>query len=1111
MGTKRKGLLPVLLAFVATLCIAALAACGGGKSAQVTLSLDDEALSLSAGGITTLTATVSGTEEDVLWSVEPALGVVTVIGSGEQNKVASVTAAAVTTTATAVITAKAGGKTAMCTVTVTPLTVATKVLESLTVSPSELTANELTVYEGDDIGDFITELTDLLTIIAGYSDGSDGGVALSACSLTGVLTAGTSTVTVSYTYGTATKNDTFTLEVQEIGITGISAVLSSQSGITVYAEQDINDCAGLDALIGNLTVKALYNNGGEAVLDYSDDYTLSGTPLASDAGGVFAVTVSYAPGGGFGPFTNTFDANVTAARTLSASKASAGALIAYNGEIGNTAYGNSVDVTVTATLFGEDADVTTVAGMTFVYSAGTAGIVGFEKNGLVFAFAATGVGIGTAGFDISYGGLTETVTFDVAAPEIDLTDVIAIDISLNKNSGLTAGDDDWQKIAPGGGDYKGGLGGLDYGIALTDMLGVKLVSIENESKTAGTDIPLGAGAGSMTAELDGWNDGGMNGLGPQVWLVTAKSADGIASFKISVTVVSKVITTITEFQKMYGTANAVTGTTGTSSIYAEAQAQSNGKPAWLGYFILGGNINGSGAHLTRIGNGDTTASWHWLNGNDAIVSGYNGFRGTFDGRGYALSNFVLYNTRLNDDFGTGFWGILGIGATVKNVAITDLTAEGHGSVINAYRVWVAFGVSGATLENLYLHTDSAEFGYSWFVGYLPSQSQPNTLKNVVAVTPLLADPLGASYGAAVNENVYYFADDIDPQYAYMLGVNYFNINTYAADADFLVIDFLDILGVYWELDPATDIPRFVNRVLSVPANLSESDGIITWARVEGNNGYEVQTGIGATPQPIAKNTESYERTDEPMVRVRALGDGAGILDSGWSEWLYFAAELDAPEGLGVSAGVLSWMPVDGNDGYEIEVGTIAGTGIVYATHPLEKDEDSYALGVNDVLARIRALGDNLLTIDSGWSGWANLAGFDSETPYWPFESSFAYGVMPQNGDFETYGNGGHAGTISLGMEQGVFYNVTVQLILVSGRLDSWAPVHLGTAGVTTFASNYYFNTLQPGEFILDTFVFECPSGAWSSPYSLLNQGIYVRYDEFTAGGVVGIRFAVTPL
>lgn len=136
----------------------------------------------------------------------------------------------------------------------------------------------------------LNDLKQYLTVTAKYDDNTTAILADSAYTLSGLLEAGTSTVTVLYSGLTTT----FTVNVTaRPTLSSISAVYT-QSG-TVYTHDD------LDSLKTDLVVTALYSDGTSEVLS-ADDYTLSGTLTA----GTSTITVAYSGK------TTTFTVTVTA-------------------------------------------------------------------------------------------------------------------------------------------------------------------------------------------------------------------------------------------------------------------------------------------------------------------------------------------------------------------------------------------------------------------------------------------------------------------------------------------------------------------------------------------------------------------------------------------------------------------------------------------------------------------------------------------------------------------------------------------------------------------------------------------------------------------------------
>jgi len=129
-----------------------------------------------------------------------------------------------------------------------------------------------TVYTTDTLD----SLKDDLVVTAHYSDSTTKVLKPSDYTLTGTLTAGTSTIIVHY----GNLETTFTVNVTARTLSSISAVYT-QSG-TVYTDDD------LDSLKSDLVVTATYSDSSTEIVP-STDYELSGT-LAS---GTSTVTVTY--------------------------------------------------------------------------------------------------------------------------------------------------------------------------------------------------------------------------------------------------------------------------------------------------------------------------------------------------------------------------------------------------------------------------------------------------------------------------------------------------------------------------------------------------------------------------------------------------------------------------------------------------------------------------------------------------------------------------------------------------------------------------------------------------------------------------------------------------
>ena len=154
---------------------------------------------ITAISVSPSTASITGTGTSQLSATTtPAGGTVT--WSSSDTSVATVSSTGLVTgvgNGTATITASAGGKSATCAVTVT----GNATLESI----SAVYTQSGTVYDTDSLDD----LKDDLVVTGTYDDTSTATIA--DYTLSGTLTAGTSTVTVSY----GGKTDTFTVTVTQ--------------------------------------------------------------------------------------------------------------------------------------------------------------------------------------------------------------------------------------------------------------------------------------------------------------------------------------------------------------------------------------------------------------------------------------------------------------------------------------------------------------------------------------------------------------------------------------------------------------------------------------------------------------------------------------------------------------------------------------------------------------------------------------------------------------------------------------------------------------------------------------------------------------------------------
>ena len=248
------------------------------------------------------------------------------------------------------ITASSGSVSASCAVAVSQVTL---------TSISAVYQQSGTVYDTDTLNSLKSDLT----VTATYSDSSTATV--TEYTLSGTLTAGTSTITVSYGGKTTTFNVTVTAAPT---LTSISAIYT-QSG-TVY------DTDSLDSLKSDLVVTAHYS---DQTTETVTTYTLSGTLTA----GTSTITVSYSGK------TTTFTVTVTAAPTLS----SISAVYTQSGTVYETDSLDSLKSDLVVTAIYSDSSTETVTTYTL---SGT-------------------LTVGTSTITVSYSGKTTAINVTVSS------------------------------------------------------------------------------------------------------------------------------------------------------------------------------------------------------------------------------------------------------------------------------------------------------------------------------------------------------------------------------------------------------------------------------------------------------------------------------------------------------------------------------------------------------------------------------------------------------------------------------------------------------------------------------------------------------------------------
>ena len=155
------------------------------------------------------------------------------------------------------------------------------------VSISAVYTQSGTVYDTDSLDSLKADLA----VTAYYDDSSSATVAAADYTLSGTLSVGTSTVTVTY----EDKTTTFNVTVSAVPVLSSISAVYTQSG-TVYTTDS------LDSLKTDLVVTATYSDSSSATVPAAD-YTLSGTLTA----GTSTITVTY------GGETDTFTVTVTQA------------------------------------------------------------------------------------------------------------------------------------------------------------------------------------------------------------------------------------------------------------------------------------------------------------------------------------------------------------------------------------------------------------------------------------------------------------------------------------------------------------------------------------------------------------------------------------------------------------------------------------------------------------------------------------------------------------------------------------------------------------------------------------------------------------------------------
>lgn len=312
----------------------------------------------------TFNSSASITTDNVLDDLRPYLTVLATYADSTTSTITNYSLSGNLNVGTNTITVSYGGKTTTFTVNVTQ---AEATLQSISAVFNQ---GSVVIYENSSL----ESLKPYLTVTARYSDGTTQTV--TNYTLSGTLTKGTSTITVSYSGKTAT----FKVVVTERATLQSITATFTQGSTVIYTDSSLDD------LKPHLVVTANYSDATTATVT---NYTLSGT-LAT---GISTITVSY------GGKTTTFNVTVSERPTLQSITATftQGSAIIYENSSLNDLKQYLV---VTATY----SDSTTQT------------VTDYTLSGTLTA--------GTSTITVSYGGKTDT--FNVTVSEVSADPIYAL-------------------------------------------------------------------------------------------------------------------------------------------------------------------------------------------------------------------------------------------------------------------------------------------------------------------------------------------------------------------------------------------------------------------------------------------------------------------------------------------------------------------------------------------------------------------------------------------------------------------------------------------------------------------------------------------------------------
>lgn len=277
MGKRRAK----IFALVAAMCLAltlGLTACAGGSKETSAITLDKTTLAIERFDTATITATVEGTSDAVVWSSDNEAvatvsdGVVTAVSAG-----------------VATITAKAGEASATCAVTVTdsgyfPVLNTGKTELALTESAT-FTLTPSVTFRGNDVtASFTYEVED---------------ATVATVSEAGVITAvkeGTTTVTVKSSYVGYQLEESVTVKVME----NSSITLSDSSVVLATSTPDGTDYVTTKTVTADIMDKGADGDASKITWTTGSDEiaTVEGGVIAAVGEGTTTVTATYVTTGG---------------------------------------------------------------------------------------------------------------------------------------------------------------------------------------------------------------------------------------------------------------------------------------------------------------------------------------------------------------------------------------------------------------------------------------------------------------------------------------------------------------------------------------------------------------------------------------------------------------------------------------------------------------------------------------------------------------------------------------------------------------------------------------------------------------------------------------------